>query len=402
MKKFNGMQLSILFFLFAMLSNCGKKSGSTSPAAITPKISINDISNLEGNAGTTLFTFTVSLDQAASSTVTVNYATVEGLAKATADFTPASGTLTFAPNETQKTISISVVADDVKEADEDFSVVLSSPVNAVLYKSTGTGLIQNDDIRVPFNNTGYDAPTSYPGYTLAWADEFNGTTLNSSDWSFQNGDGCPGNCGWGNNELEYYTDRPDNLFFQSGKLIIEAKKENYAGKTYTSSKILTQGKKTFKYGRIDIRAILPNAKGIWPAFWMLPQNNVYGGWPKSGEIDMMEMIGNSPSTTYGTLHFGPGPGSTQLGRTYTLPSGIFNDQFHVFSTVWKQNQVQWLVDGVVYSTYTNADFGANNYPFNEDFFLIFNMAVGGNFPGNPDATSYFPQWLIVDYIRVYQ
>ena len=111
---------------------------------------------------------------------------------------------------------------------------------------------------------------------------------------------------------------------------------------------------------------------------------------------------NSPSKTYGTLHFGPGPGSTQLGRTYTLPSGIFNDEFHVFSTIWKQNQIQWLVDGVVYSTYTSADFGTNNYPFNEDFFLIFNMAAGGNFPGNPDATTYFPQWLIIDYVRVYQ
>ena len=227
-------------------------------------------------------------------------------------------------------------------------------------------------------------------------------TLNSSDWSFENGDGCPGNCGWGNNEQEYYTDRPDNLFFQSGKLIIEAKKENYAGKPFTSSKILTRGKKTFKFGRIDIRAILPKEKGIWPAFWMLPQNNVFGGWPRSGEIDMMEMIGNAPAKTYGTLHFGPGPGSTQLGRTYTLPTGIFNDEFHVFSTIWKQNQIQWLVDGVLYSTYTSADFGSNNYPFNEDFFLIFNMAVGGNFPGNPDATSYYPQWLIVDYVRVYQ
>ena len=218
------MQWSILLLLVAMLSNCGKKSSSTAPVVITPKISIDDISRLEGNTGTTLFTFTVSLDQAATTNVSVNYTTVEGFAKATQDFTPSSGIISFAPNETQKTISISVVADDIKEADEDFYVVLSSPVNATLYKSSGTGIIQNDDTRVPFANTGYDAPTSYPGYTLAWADEFNGTTLNSSDWSFENGDGCPGNCGWGNNEQEYYTDRPDNLFFQSGKLIIEAKK----------------------------------------------------------------------------------------------------------------------------------------------------------------------------------
>ena len=397
------MQLSILIFAFALLSNCSKKSStSPTPAAVTPKISIDDVSKLEGNSGTTTFTFTVSLDQAAAQTVTVSYSTVEGWAKVGEDFTAASGTLTFAPNETQKTIAVSVVADDVKEADDDFSVVLSAPSNATIYKGTGIGIIQNDDTRVPFTNAGYDAPTSYPGYSLVWADEFNGTSLNTTDWTNENGDGCPGNCGWGNNEQEYYTDRPENLFFQNGKLIIEARKESFAGKPYTSSKILTRGKKTFKFGRIDIRAKLPKGKGMWPAFWMLPQNNVYGGWPKSGELDMMEMIGNSPGTTYGTLHFGPGPGSTQLGGNFTLPSGIFNDEFHVFSTVWKQNQIQWLVDGNVYSTHTISEFGANNYPFNEDFFLIFNLAVGGNWPGNPDATTYFPQWLIVDYIRVYQ
>jgi beta-glucanase (GH16 family) len=185
-------------------------------------------------------------------------------------------------------------------------------------------------------------------------------------------------------------------------MIIEARKESYAGKNYTSSKILTRGKKFFKFGRIDIRAKLPKGKGIWPAFWLLPQNNVFGGWPRSGEIDLMEMIGHEPNRSYGTLHFGPGPGSTQLGRNYTLPSGIFNDEFHVFSLEWKNNEIKWFIDGNLFSTYTIADFGTNNYPFNEDFFLIFNLAVGGNWPGSPDASTYFPQWLIVDYVRLYQ
>ncbi|MEO6613275.1 MAG: family 16 glycosylhydrolase [Chitinophagaceae bacterium] len=393
---------AMIFLLLTVFSNCNKKGSSPAPAPVLSKISIDDIAHPEGNTATTSFIFTISLDRASAQNVSVTYATSEGFARINTDFISSTQTVTFLPNELQKTISITVIGDDIKEGDDDFNVLLSGAVNGVIYKGTGKAVIENDDSRVDFTTTGYDAPTSYPGYALAWADEFNGTSLNLSDWSFENGDGCPGNCGWGNNELEYYTGRPDNLFFQDGKLIIEAKKENYSGKSYTSSKILTRGKKIFKYARIDIRAKLPKGKGIWPAFWLLPQSNIFGGWPRSGEIDLMEMIGNEPNKSYGTLHFGPGPGSTQLGRNYTLPSGIFNDEFHVFSLVWKQNQLQWLIDGTLYSTYTNADFGANNYPFNEDFFLIFNMAVGGNWPGNPDATSYYPQWLIVDYVRVYQ
>ena len=396
------MLSGMLLLVLTIFNSCSKKGGSPQPASALAKISIDDQSHPEGNTGTTPFTFTISLDHAVAQNVTVTYTAVEGFARINTDFLPASQTITFLPNELQKTVSIAVVGDDLKEGDDDFKVVLSAAVNADIYKGIGLAVIENDDSRVDFTNAGYDAPTSYPGYTLAWADEFNGTTLNMTDWSFENGDGCPGLCGWGNNELEYYTSRPENLFFQDGKMIIEARKENYAGKSYTSSKILTRGKKVFKYARIDIRAKLPKGKGIWPAFWLLPQNNVFGGWPKSGEIDLMEMIGHEPNRTYGTLHFGPGPGSTQLGRNYTLPSGIFNDEFHVFSLEWTNNQIKWLVDGNLYSTFTNADFGANNYPFNEDFFLIVNMAVGGNWPGNPDASTYFPQWLILDYIRVYQ
>lgn len=397
------MHTCFIVLAFALFSNCSKNGSSPSQVNPPPvKMSINDISMPEGNVGTSQFTFTVSLDHASSQNIMVNYTTTEGFAKANEDFMPATQTINFAANETQKTISVTVTADDLKEGDDDFTVVLTQPVNAVINKGTGTAIIQNDDSRVGFTNTGYDAPTSYPSYALAWADEFNGPSLNLADWSFENGDGCPNICGWGNNELEYYTDRADNLFFQDGKMIIEAKKENYAGKNYTSSKILTRGKKIFRYARIDVRAKLPKGKGIWPAFWLLPQNSVFGGWPKSGEIDLMEMIGHEPNKTYGTLHFGPGPGSTQLGRSYTLPSGIFNNEFHVFSIEWKQDQIKWLVDGVVYSTYSITDFGANNYPFNEDFFLIVNMAVGGNWPGNPDPTTYLPQWLILDYIRVYQ
>jgi beta-glucanase (GH16 family) len=390
----------ILLFLLSLSVGCKKNKG---PVEKIANISIDDVTSLEGNTAQTNFEFRITLDHASSKSIDVSYSTIEGSAKGGEDFTPVTNqSVTIAPGETEKKIVIKVTTDDIKEGDDQFTVVLSGVTNAILQKATGTGIILNDDTKVPFTNTGYDAPASYPGYVLAWSDEFNTNTLNTASWTNQNGDGCPNLCGWGNNELEYYTDHPDNIFFQDGKLIIEAKKEMFNGKLYTSSKILTAGKKTFRYGRIDIRAKLPKGKGIWPALWLLPQNNVYGGWPKSGEIDLMELVGHEPNKVYGTAHYGPGPGSISISRSYTLPVGNFNDEFHVFSIEWKLDQLKWYVDGNLYSTVNKADIGSNTWPFNEDFFLIFNLAVGGNWPGNPDASTYFPQWMIVDYIRVFQ
>jgi beta-glucanase (GH16 family) len=399
------MKMTLLPAILILALACKKGGSSNTPATpAAPQLTIEDRTQAEGNGGSTSFSFRVTLNRAGSTAITVNYATQDGTARAGDDYTAVTaGTINFAAGETEKTISITVVADDAREGDETFSVNLSNPVNANLTRGTATCVISNDDTRIPFTNAGYDAPTSYPGYTLAWSDEFDGPTLNTAAWSHQNGDGCPSLCGWGNNELEYYTDRPENLFFQDGKLIIEARPENFGGRGYTSSKILTSGKKSFQYAHIDIRAKLPKGKGIWPALWLLPQNNVYGGWPRSGEIDMMEAIGHEPGKVYGTLHYGPGPGSIQISRGYTLPgSALFNDEFHVFSLEWKQDQIKLLVDGNLYSTVNRADVGVNQWPFNEQFFLIFNLAVGGNWPGNPDATTVFPQWMIVDYIRVYQ
>lgn len=378
----------------------GGDPGSNEPV---PGISVNDITLFEGNSSTTAFDFVLSLSKKYSKDVTVTFSVAAGTAKAGEDFVAIGDqTVTFTAGEIQKKVSVAIAGDDIKEGNDTFTVVLKSPVNGALAKAVGTGMIRNDDTKVPYPTIGYDAPTSYPGYTLVWKDEFNGTSLDLTAWSHQNGDGCPGNCGWGNNELEYYTDRAENLFFQDGKLIIEARPENYNGKPYTSSKIFTQGKKPFKFARIDIRAVLPKGKGIWPAFWLMPQSSVFGGWPKSGEIDLMEVVGHEPNRTFGTIHYGPGPGSTQISRNYLLSAKTFNDEFHVFSLEWKQDQIKWLIDGNVFSTVNKADLGSNNYPFNEEFYIIFNLAVGGNWPGSPDANTYFPQWLVVDYIRVYQ
>jgi beta-glucanase (GH16 family) len=398
MKKAGNM--TFILFLFVMITGCGKKGGDTGP---NPQLNFSDITVNEGNGGAGSIEVKLTLNRAPSKQVTVMYSTIEGTAKAAQDFTAATGqTITFQTNEKEKTITIPVVADDLKETDEIFQIRLDNPTNVTLLKQTGNITLKNDDTRIPFNNTGYDVPSTYPGYTLAWSDEFNGTTLDNASWSAEVGDGCPGLCGWGNNELEYYIAPPNNLFFQDGKMVIEARAEAYGGKNYTSSRIITRGKRSFKFGRIDIRAILPKGKGIWPAMWMMPQNDVFGGWPRSGEIDLMELVGHEAGKSYSTVHYGPGPGSINISRGYTLPTGIFNDQFHVFSMEWEQDLMKFYVDDNLFSTVTKADLGANNYPFNEQFYFIVNLAVGGNWPGPPDATTVFPQWLIVDYIRIYQ
>lgn len=376
---------------------CGKKSDG--PKEL-PRINFADVTAVEGAGKAEV---KVTLSSAIDAVVTVGWSISDGTAKSGADYVAASNqTLTFQPREVEKTITVNLVNDDIREPDETFSINLSSPSNGVLLQSKINVTIKNDDTKIGFSNDGFDAPTSYPGYTLLWSDEFDQAQLNPAVWSFETGDGCPALCGWGNNELQYYSSSADNLFFQDGKMIIEARAEKFGGKDYTSSRIKTQGKQAFKFGRIDIRALLPVGKGVWPAFWMLPEDNAFGGWPRSGEIDMMEYLGSEPSKVLGTLHYGPGPGSIYMTKTTTLPSGTFNDKFHVFSLEWEEDEIRWYIDQNLYATINKADIGANNYPFNERFFFIINMAVGGNLPGSPDASTVFPQHLIVDYIRVYQ
>ena len=374
----------------AFLAACDKKSSGGDAGQVNPAISITDVTMAEGNSETVNFVFSVTLDRATSNTVTLTYATQDGTATSGSDYIAITNqTLTFQPNETSKQITVPVTGDAARENDETFSVVISNATNATIIKSKATGTIKNNDAVGVFSN-------------LVWADEFNGTSLNLDNWTFETGDGCPNLCGWGNNELEHYTNRSENLFFRDGSMVIKALKENFSGKNYTSAKIVSRGKKAFKFGRMEIRAKLPKGKGIWPAIWMLPQNNVYGTWPRSGELDIMEMVGHEPNKVHGTVHFGPGPGSTQFSRSYTLTNTDFSTDFHVFSIVWDANIIQWYVDGNLFGTFTNTDAGTATYPFNEDFYFIMNLAVGGNWPGNPDASTTFPQEMVVDYIRVYQ
>ena len=227
-------------------------------------------------------------------------------------------------------------------------------------------------------------------YKLVWSDEFK-VQLNQTYWTYETGNSN----GWGNNELEYYTNRPQNCVIQNGNLIISALKENYNNFNYTSARIKTQNKFSIRYGKIEARMKLPYGQGIWPAFWMLGDNITQVGWPTCGEIDIMEMIGGNQrdNTVYGSAHWGG-----DYSKAYKLTNGKFADDFHIFDVTWTPQQIQWHVDGITYNTLDVTNLSA----FQKSFFIIINLAVGGSWPGNPDNTTIFPQTLQVDYLRVYQ
>ena len=250
------------------------------------------------------------------------------------------------------------------------------------------------------NTTSTASPQSYPGHSLVWADEFNGTDVDTASWTFEKGNGQNG---WGNNELQYYTGRPENVRIQDGKLLITARKERYESFDYTSARMVTMDKREFKFGRIDIRAKLPEGQGIWPALWMLGTNFDKVGWPKCGEIDIMELLGHQPSQTHSTVHFGSDWSThDDKGKMYSISPGKFSERFHLFSMQWTLNSIHFFVDDQKFFEVNPSTVGEQAYPFNQDFFFLINLAVGGNWPGSPDETTLFPQTLEVDYIRVFQ
>ncbi len=251
----------------------------------------------------------------------------------------------------------------------------------------------------PSKGDGYVSPTSYEGMQLVWSDEFSGKNLNDNFWSYDIGTGCPDLCGWGNNELEYY--RPNNSWIADGVLTLEARKENFEGSEYTSTKIVTRNKKDFHYGRIDIRALLPKGQGIWPALWMLGTNHQSIGWPFCGEIDVMEMIGgNGRENTVSGNAFWDDGGVKDNPSKNTLDQGTYADEYHVFSVIWDDAEITWLVDDVKFKTLNTSSEAMDE--FRKPFYLIFNVAVGGNWPGSPDASTSFPTQMKIDYVRYFQ
>ena len=240
------------------------------------------------------------------------------------------------------------------------------------------------------------APSTAATWVLDWSDEFDGTALDHTKWVEETG----GN-GWGNNELEFYTSRPENVRVTDGTLVIEARREHYENREYTSARIKTQGLKERTYGRYEARMKLPKGQGIWPAFWMLGNDINTVGWPRAGEIDIMENIGREPAIAYANVH-GPGySGANGVGGSSKLSSGILADDYHVFAIEWEPNEIRWYRDGILYHAARPA-LVRGEWVFAHPFFVLLNLAVGGDWPGSPDATTMLPQQMLVDYVRVYK
>lgn len=234
---------------------------------------------------------------------------------------------------------------------------------------------------------------------LVMQDEFDTNGAPNGDvWGFDIGNGSNG---WGNNELQYYTERSENVQIQNGFLLLTAHEESFEGSSYTSARLLTKGRFEQKYGRFETRIKLPWGQGIWPAFWMLGADIAYNPWPGAGEIDIMEFRGQNPSTILGTVH-GPGyAGAESIGKSYTLENDRFDTGFHVFGVEWGPEYVNFYVDDVLYNQITPADV-TGEWVFNKPFYLLINLAVGGSFVGAPNSDTVFPQTMVIDYVRVYR
>src|SRR5712691_11668597 len=250
-------------------------------------------------------------------------------------------------------------------------------------------------------------PPSPATYKLVWSDEFSGpdgSAPDSSKWTYDiGGNGC------GNNELEYYTNRAQNAQIKGGNLVITAQQEAYTGadgvtRNYTSARLKTQGLFSQAYGRFEARIKIPAGQGMWPAFWMLGNNISSVGWPKCGEIDIMENIGKEPGTVHGSLH-GPSSVSRTSDATaaFSLPAGQnFADDFHLYAVEWEPGTIRFYVDSNLYATFTQSQWPTGGtWAFDHPFFILLNVAVGGDWPGSPDTTTIFPQQMLVDYVRFY-
>ncbi len=239
-----------------------------------------------------------------------------------------------------------------------------------------------------------------PDYSrLVWSDEFDTDGApDAGKWGYELGGG-----GWGNNELQYYTSRPENVTVENGKLIITALKESYGGMEYTSARVVTRDKGDWLYGRIEIKAQLPKGRGTWPAIWMYPTDAEYGGWPSSGEIDIMEHVGYDMGYVHATIHTEAYNGAlgTQKGNQIYIPD--VHTAFHVYALEWSEDTLKFFADDELYFTYLNTHTGYTTWPFDKRFFLIQNIAIGGNWGGQQGVDDeIFPQTLEIDYVRVYE
>ena len=272
-------------------------------------------------------------------------------------------------------------------ANYGFSVI-GSPV----YQSYCAGACDSECLESDNNQT-------EENYVLVWSDEFEGSSIDETKWNFEIG---TGNWGWGNGEHQYYTNRQENAYIEDGKLIIKALNESYQGSNYTSARMTTRNKGDWLYGKVKASIRVPSAGGTWPAFWMMPTNSVYGGWPNSGELDIMEHYGCNPGEVTATVHNsvynwngGIAPTSYPLDITAT-------SEFHVYEMEWTEDEVKFFVDGIWIGTYSNESNGWEQWPYNQHFYVILNLAIGSHFMQCSTEDILFPQIYEVDYVRVYQ
>ena len=382
------LYITSIFLAFLATSSCEEPT--------VPRLSADDVEIDEGNS-TFVLDFYVYLTEPASKKVIVDYTTSGVSAIAGEDFELAQGVLEIEKGETTGLISLTILGDVDPEGTESFWISFSNPQNVTIPEPYAQITLKNDDGAPPIDNTGYTSPSSYSGYNLVWEEEFDGSSLDLSVWNYETGAS-----GWGNNESQYYRSGNKNAELDQGYLRITAKEETHLGAPYTSARLTTQGKESFQYGRIDIRAKVPHGQGVWPALWMLGDNFSSAGWPTCGEIDIMELIGGdgyNDRTVYGTAHWSNNGSHAEYGGNRSLPLGEkFNDEFHVFSIVWNSSSIKWYVDNSLYHTMNTASLSA----FQNKFFFILNIAVEGNWPGPVGPSTQFPQYMLVDYIRVFQ
>jgi len=266
-----------------------------------------------------------------------------------------------------------------------------------IYDMDGDGSFTISDLALFTTDWARTIP-DLPGYQFVWSDEFDGIELDYSKWSHEVGDS------WYNNEIQSYTARLYNSVIENGNLVIIAREEEYGPNNYTSARLRSLSKADFCYGRIAARIKLPTGQGIWPAFWMLPTYQIYGGWPDSGEIDIMEAI-NQTDRIYGTLHFSDAQHQrVSSGGSYYGGGINFADDFHVYAIEWEPNEICWFVDDIMYFSETEWSSDGNPYPapFDEHFHILLNVAIGGDWAGPPDESTVFPQQMLVDRVRIYQ
>ena len=389
------LNLLLLFLFLGSLNQCTRDEEQNT---LVPTVQFPvDISGFE-NSANSVFEFPLVLDVSSDRDVTVYYETKPLTALPGEDYIHVSGSIMIPAGTAAASIEVEIVVDEFKEEDEQFRVVIMGSENALLEGGSqeAIGTIKNDDTIIQVTTAGYTSADSYAGRTMVWSDEFDENEINLANWTYD-----LGASGWGNQELQHYTASTDNSYVANGNLMIVAIDEGWR---YTSARMKSIGLQEFQYGRIDVRAVLPEGQGIWPAIWMLGGNFPSAGWPACGEIDIMELIGSSPNYVHGTVHFGDDYSQHQYtGQGTNIPfSESFSDEFHVFSIDWDESGITWLLDDTPFFSINNSVSGSQNYPFDDPFFFILNIAVGGQWPGYPDETTSFPQFMAIDYIRVFQ